>query len=56
MRNLLVLLALLQGAADEADLVIRGATLIDGTGKRPFVPPCDPRHPNHRAEGASRSP
>ena len=21
--------------------------LIEGTGKRPFVPPTDPRHPNH---------
>ena len=33
MRLLLVLLALFQGAADEADVVIRGATIVDGTGK-----------------------
>ena len=32
MRNLLILLALLQGA-DEADVVIRGVTIVDGTGK-----------------------
>lgn len=33
MRILLVLLVLWQGAADEADVVIRGATIVDGTGK-----------------------
>jgi hypothetical protein len=25
--------------------------LVDGTGKRPFVPPTDPRHPNHPPNG-----
>jgi N-acyl-D-aspartate/D-glutamate deacylase len=33
MRILLLLGLLLQGAADEADVVIRGATIVDGTGK-----------------------
>ena len=33
MRSLLILLALFQGIADEADVVIRGATIVDGTGK-----------------------
>lgn len=29
--------------------------LVDGTGKRPFVPPTDPRHPHHRGtDPASR--
>lgn len=26
-----------------------GWSLVDGTGKRPFVPPDDPRHPRHHA-------
>jgi Domain of unknown function (DUF222) len=26
-----------------------GWALVEGTGKRPMVPPDDPRHPNHRA-------
>ena len=26
---------------------VHGWELIDGTGKRPMVPPHDPRHPNH---------
>lgn len=33
MRILLLLALLVQGAADEADVVIRGATIVDGTGK-----------------------
>ena len=37
MRILLVLLLLWQGAADEADVVIRGATIVDGTGKDGIV-------------------
>ncbi len=28
-----------------------GWALVDGHGKRDFVPPGDPRHPRHRADG-----
>jgi hypothetical protein len=31
-------------------------SLVDGTGKRPFVPPTDPRHPNHIEEKARGDP
>jgi N-acyl-D-aspartate/D-glutamate deacylase len=37
MRILLLLLALFQGGAEEADVVIRGATIVDGTGKDGIV-------------------
>ena len=30
-----------------------GWALVDGHGKRPFVPPDDPRHPRHAVEGPS---
>jgi len=28
---------------------VHGWALVAGTGKRPFVPPDDPRHPKYRA-------
>jgi hypothetical protein len=30
----------------------RGWALVPGTGRRPMVPPDDPRHPDHRARGS----
>ena len=30
--------------------------LVEGAGKRPFVPPTDPRHPRHRHQGAPEPP
>ena len=30
--------------------------LVDGTGKRPLVPPTDPRHPHHRGTGTRTGP
>jgi hypothetical protein len=32
-----------------------GWALVDGTGKRPLVPPHDPRHPNHRGAAEPRA-
>jgi hypothetical protein len=34
----------------------QGWALIEGTGKRPFVPPDDPRHPRYRHDGGTRRP
>jgi hypothetical protein len=33
----------------------RGWALVAGTGRRPMVPPDDPRHPDHRARGSPHS-
>jgi hypothetical protein len=33
-----------------------GWALIDGTGKRPMVPPSDPRHPKHKPEPVEQRP